>query len=131
MFDPTIPQEGTPLDAVQMRGQLNGLKALIDAAPGITGVVIDGVNTLPAGDPASVNLSLVGSTLHFSFGLPKGDIGPAGELNAGDLAAAIQGTSGNSNVVSTLGQVADGGYNQAQIQDLINKVDSLILALRR
>lgn len=35
MFDPTLPQEGTPLDAVQMRSQLNGLKALIDAIASI------------------------------------------------------------------------------------------------
>jgi hypothetical protein len=31
MFDPNLPQEGTPLDAVQMRSQFNGLKTLIDA----------------------------------------------------------------------------------------------------
>jgi len=33
--------------------------------------------------------------------------------------------------VSTLGQGADGSYNQSQMQDLINKVDELINALRR
>ena len=30
-FDPNIPQAGTEIDAVQMRSQLNGLKAIIDA----------------------------------------------------------------------------------------------------
>ena len=30
-FDPALPQENTPVDAAQMRSQLNGLKALIDA----------------------------------------------------------------------------------------------------
>ena len=30
-FDPTLPVENTPVDAVQMRAQFNGLKALIDA----------------------------------------------------------------------------------------------------
>ncbi len=30
-FDPTKPQENTPLDAAQMRDQLNGLKDLFDA----------------------------------------------------------------------------------------------------
>jgi hypothetical protein len=29
------------------------------------------------------------------------------------------------------GQTADGSYNQSQMQDLINKVDELINALRR
>ena len=32
-FDPSLPQEGTEINAVQMRSQLNGLKALIDAVP--------------------------------------------------------------------------------------------------
>ena len=30
-FDPTKPAELTPVDAAEMRGQLNALKALIDA----------------------------------------------------------------------------------------------------
>ena len=30
-FDPTKPVEDSPLDAAEMRGQLNALKALIDA----------------------------------------------------------------------------------------------------
>ena len=29
-FDPTKPVAGTPVDAMEMRGQLNGLKDLID-----------------------------------------------------------------------------------------------------
>ena len=48
-----------------------------------------------------------------------------------DLNNAIAGTSNNSNGVGTLGQGADGSYNQTQMQDLINKVDELINALRR
>ena len=47
------------------------------------------------------------------------------------IANALAQTSNNSNGVSTLGQGADGGYNQQQMQDLINKVDELINALRR
>jgi len=31
MFDPNLPIENTEIDAVQMRGQLTGLKDLIDA----------------------------------------------------------------------------------------------------
>ena len=38
---------------------------------------------------------------------------------------------GTTNGVGTLGIGADGGYNQQQMQDLINKVDELINALRR
>ena len=50
---------------------------------------------------------------------------------AADIAAAIAGTSNNSNGVSTLGQGADGSYNQSQMQDVLNKLDELINALRR
>jgi hypothetical protein len=47
------------------------------------------------------------------------------------IANALSQTSNNSNGVGTLGQGADGSYNQSQMQDLINKVDELINALRR
>ena len=48
-----------------------------------------------------------------------------------DLANAIAGTSNNSNAVATLGLSADGSYNQTQMQDVLNKLDELISALRR
>lgn len=47
------------------------------------------------------------------------------------IANALQQTSANSNGVQQLGQGADSSYNQTQMQDLINKVDELINALRR
>ncbi len=53
-----------------------------------------------------------------------------GDLNNA-IANALAQTSANSNGVGTLGMGADGGYNQQQMQDLINKVDELINALRR
>ncbi|MBE7494193.1 MAG: hypothetical protein HS117_04575 [Verrucomicrobiaceae bacterium] len=77
-FDPNLPQENTPVDAVQMRGQLNGLKDLIDAVGSITAVVVDAVISLPPGDPATVSISLTGTTLHFTFGIPEGQTGPQG-----------------------------------------------------
>jgi hypothetical protein len=88
-FDPNLPQENTPADAVQMRSQLNGLKALIDAAPGLTAVVVDGVSTVNPGDPATVLLSLIGSTLHFSFGIPRGDEGVQGLTGADGPMGAV------------------------------------------
>ena len=50
---------------------------------------------------------------------------------ANAVAAAIAGTSSNSNGVSTIGQFADGGYNQSQMQAVLDKLDELINALRR
>jgi hypothetical protein len=133
-FDPNLPQENTPVDAVQMRGQLNGLKDLIDAVPVINAAVIDNVTTLPPGDPATVGLLLSGATLHFTFGIPEGQTGPQGipgEVTQAALDAAISGTSSNSNGVSLLSQSAFSYYEQTQMQDLLNKMDELITALRR
>jgi hypothetical protein len=53
-----------------------------------------------------------------------------GEVSSTDLSNAISGTS-NSNGVNTLGQGADGSYNQNQMQQLLDKLDELINALRR
>lgn len=47
------------------------------------------------------------------------------------IANALAQTSNNSYGVSTLGQGADGSYNQSQMQDVLNKLDELINALRR
>jgi hypothetical protein len=47
------------------------------------------------------------------------------------IANALAQTSNNSNGVGTMGQTADGGYNQTQMQDVLNKLDELINALRR
>jgi len=79
MFDPNLPQENTVADAAQMRSQFNSLKALIDAISSITAAQVDGVNTLPPGSPAQVNVSVNGNTLHFTFDLPEGQEGPMGE----------------------------------------------------
>ena len=58
----------------------------------------------------------------------EGDPGP---VNFGDLASAIQTTSTNSNQVATLNQQADGNYNFSQLQQVMDKLDELINALRR
>ena len=134
MFDPSLPQENTPVDAVQMRGQLNSLKALIDALGSVTGATVDAVNSLPPGSPATVSVTLTGTTLHFTFGIPEGQTGPQGtpgEVSQATLDAAISGTSNNSNGVTHLSQSADSGYNQGQMQQVMDKVDELITALRR
>ena len=71
MFDPALPQEGTPLDAVQMRSQLNGLKAIIDAILTVSTTQVDGTTTLPPGTPANASVNVVGNTLHFTFDIPQ------------------------------------------------------------
>jgi hypothetical protein len=71
-FDPSYPPLNAEIESAPLRDQFTSLKALIDAVPGITGVVLDGVTTGNPGDPASVNLSIVGTELHFSFTIPRG-----------------------------------------------------------
>ena len=131
MFDPNLPQAGTEIDAVQMRSQLNGLKSIIDAVPTITSAVVDAVTTLPAGDPATVAASVMADVLHLTFGIPQGQSGLPGEVTLADMNAAIATTSSNSNAVTNFNELAEGTYNQTQMQNLINKVDELINALRR
>lgn len=134
-FDPTLPISGTPLQSAVMRGQFNGLKDLIDAVPTIASAVVDAVNTLTAGDPAAVDASVTSGVLHLTFGIPEGQSGPPSEVTQEDLDNAIIGalsqTSNNSNGVAMLSESADTSYNQPQIQNLMNKVDELINALRR
>jgi hypothetical protein len=123
----------------------------MDGAPGGVGpqgppfaaAVVDSTTTLDPGNGATVAVSFDGSNVRFTFGIPRGadgsngtngadgGQGQPGEVSNAALASAIEGTSSNSNGVGTLGQSADPSYQQSQIQDLINKVDELINALRR
>jgi hypothetical protein len=127
-FDPSIPAPNAEATSAMFRGQFNGLKDLIDAVPTITSAVVDNVNTLPAGDPATVVASLSGGVLHFSFGIPAG---PPGEVTQALLDGAIQTTSANSNSVNQLNATADLSYQSSQMQEVMNKLDELIWALRR
>jgi hypothetical protein len=47
------------------------------------------------------------------------------------LGNALSLTSANSNAVTTLGMGADSFYSQQQMQDVMNKLDELLTALRR
>jgi hypothetical protein len=88
-----------------MRAQFNGLKDLIDNIGSITNAQVDAVTTLPAGDAATVDASITGRVLHFSFGIPQGqmgDPGPTGGVTLDQLANVINGSSANSNSVGTL-----------------------------
>ena len=78
-FDPSKPADHSPLVSAEMRGQLNGLKALVDAVPGITSAAVDGVNTGFPGDPATVSVSVAGNVLHLSFTIPRGNDGLQGQ----------------------------------------------------
>ena len=136
-FDPSLPAPNSPLESQVIRDQLQALFVLIQNIASVSSAVVDSVTTLPAGSTAQVNASVSGGVLHLAFGIPVGDPGapgPQGDpgpVNFGDLAAAIQTTSTNSNQVATLNQQADGYYNFSQLQQVMDKLDELINALRR
>ena len=123
-FDPTLPANNSALSSAVMRGQLTGLKALIDAMSGVTSAVVDAVNVVDPGTPASVSVSVVGAVLHLSLDIPRGN---DGEVSQAALDAAIAGTSNNTNGVGTL----DSGFGDPDAEALWLKVNELILAARR
>ena len=131
MFDPTLPQENTEIDAAQMRSQLNGLKALIDAILTVNAAQIDSVTTLPPGDPAAVTVSVTGNTLHFTFAIPQGEPGTPGEVSQSQLDAAILGTAINPSSISPIGTVFMDPVSASDLNIVVNKVDELISVLKR
>ncbi len=149
MFDPAQPATGSPLDSAVMRSQLTSLKALIDAVPagppgpqGVPGIqgppfaqaIVDAVNTLKPGESATVTVSFDGTNVHFTYGIPRGAEGvqgPPGEVTAAQLTAAIATTAQNPAAVSPLNQVADAAYNQGQLQQVMDKLDELLAAVKR
>lgn len=78
MFDPAQPASHSALSSAVMRSQLTSLKALIDAIVTLTAAQVDGVTTLNPGDPATAGVSVIGNTLHFTFGIPQGSVGAQG-----------------------------------------------------
>lgn len=141
MFDPTLPAPNANATSAVLRSQFNGLKALIDAIATLNAAVVDGVTTLPPSEPATVSLSVTGSTLHFTFGIPQGYSGAEGpqgvpgEVTLSDLNNAMQNTlsqtSSNTNGVGNLSMNADPNYDSNQMQAVMQKLDELINALRR
>lgn len=62
---------------------------------------------------------------------PQGPQGPAGDVSVPQLESAIAGTSSNSNAVTVLNLVVSDPPTRAEMQSLADKVQELILALRR
>jgi hypothetical protein len=93
MFDPNIPADHADLTGVMFRGQFTGLKDLIDAVSGVTSAVVDGVSTVPDGDPPFVNVGVTGAVLHLSFGLQRGDPGPDGPQGPPFAQAVVDGVN--------------------------------------
>ena len=76
--------------------------ALIGAVPAISAVVVDSVDTLAAGTPATVSANIIGGVLHLAFGIPQGapfagvNINGVTTLNPGDSATVSVVFDGNA-----------------------------------
>ena len=93
MFDPTYPPANAEIESAPLRGQFTSLKALIDALSSINAAQVDSVSTLPPGSAAAVGLGVVGTTLHFTFGLPQGAAGADGAPGAPFANAVVDGVN--------------------------------------
>lgn len=137
-YDPQWPQNGFDVDANRFREQFQGIIDLINSAPGggITAAEVDAVVTLPPGSSATVAVSLTGTVLHFSFGLPQGeagppgDAGPAGEVTAQQLADAVETRAHAVHGVDPLALTAEAEYSPTQVQDIANKVDEILNVMK-
>jgi hypothetical protein len=154
-FDPTYPATNAEIESAPMRAQFNGLKDLIDSVSGITQAEVVSITTLPPGQQAQAHVVVVNGTLRFTFEIPQGhrgcdgsdgiqgpsgndggpgpqgNDGPPGEVTNAQLASAIAGTSSNSNGVALLGLTVSDPPTQAEVQQIADKLDELINALRR
>ena len=114
--DPNLPQENTLCDAGQVRAPLQGLKALVDAIAATFAAQIAGVSTPNPGAPATVSVSVIGNTLRFSSGIPRGNDG-------------MQGIPGDPGMQGP--PFANDPPTLADMEVMRAKVNELILAQRR
>ncbi len=140
MFDPSLPADATRATAAQMRSQLNGLNDLIAAVPGISGVVMDGVTTLPPGSPATVDASIAAGVLHLSFGIPQGTAGsdgatgptgPMGAVTPQNLDDAVATTARNPSAIGPFTGTFSNPPTQAELEAFAAYIETLRLALLR
>ncbi len=143
-FDPTIPQNGTDIDAVEIRTQLNGLKALIDAVPAgpagpqgpvgpaLASIQIASVTTGTPGTPAAASVNMNGNNAELSFTIPAGETGGVSSTDVTNaIANEISGTARNPNTVSMLGISISNPPTQGELQAVLDKVNELIGSLQR
>ena len=110
--------------------------------PPFASAIVDGVNTLNPGEPATVDLIFDGTNVRFTFGIPQGamgatgDSGQNGEVTQVDLNNALQSTlaqtSSNSNNVNTLDSpFTNDPPTMADMELMRQAYNDLVLALRR
>jgi hypothetical protein len=145
MFDPTKPANHSPNSAAEMRAQLAGLKALIDAVPAgppgpqgpegpvISTIQIGSVTTGSPGTPASASVNVFGNNVELSFTIPQGETGSG--VTSTDVTNAIAneitGTARNPNTVGMLSTSVSAQPTQSELMEVIAKINELIGSLQR
>jgi hypothetical protein len=117
--------------------------------PAFTSFTVDSVTTLQPFQPATVTATFDGTYVRFAFGIPQGQTGPQGnngfdgatgaqgtqgppgEVTAAQLAGAIAGTASNTNPIATLDLVISDPPTQGELQQVLAKLNELIVGLRR
>jgi hypothetical protein len=116
-------------------GQDGGPGPVGPQGPPFANAVVDGVTTLPAGDPASVSVSFDGSLVHFTFSIPQGQSGPPGEVTTAQMdtaiAAAVSTTALNPTSVSPLAITFTDPPTAAELTQVQDKINALLGALTR
>jgi hypothetical protein len=108
-YDPSLPVNNSSVTATELRGQFGGLFDLIQAVPVTTSYVVDEVNTGSAGGSASVGVSFVAPTVHFTFTIPRGADGGTGPEGAPFTNFAVDGVfTLNPGEDATVGAIFDG-----------------------
>ena len=124
-FDPAQPEDDSPLNSAMMRGQLHGLKSLIDAAPegppgpqGEQGPPGPQGEQGPQGDPGGPQG-------------PQGEPGAPGEVSQAQLDAAIAGTPNNPSGIAPFSGTFSDPPTPAEMQDFAAWSEALRAALVR
>ncbi len=87
-FDPTKPVEGSDLDAAEMRGQLNALKALNDALAAQVAALQTALNAKPSMD--DVNAAIVANAAANPTDITYTQMVPSDPPTKSDLQTVIE-----------------------------------------
>ena len=104
-FDSALPANHSPLNSAEMRGQLNGLKALIDALP--PGVTVAALNDAVA---------VLGEDINNLAAI---------------VDAGVSGSALNPAAVEVLNLEVSNPPTQAEVQTVADKLNELVAALKR
>jgi hypothetical protein len=103
--------------------------------PPFAQAIVDAVNTLPAGDPATVSVSYDGTYVRFTFSIPQGQSGPPGEVTTSQMdtaiSAALETTALNPTSVSIMSISFSDPPTSAELYQVQDKYNELLTAIRR